>query len=77
MSRVMNGQAVDVDFGKHEASSYFVCEFWVSVLARLGAAVRSVLIDHTCVRLLRASKYVSNEENRLPYPASVFHSDAG
>ena len=27
--------------------------------------------------LLRASKCVSNAENRLPYPASEFHSDAG
>ncbi len=40
MSREMNGQSVDVDFGKHETPHHICFEFWFSVLARLGATVQ-------------------------------------
>ena len=40
MSREMSGQSVDIDFGKHLQLTIFCFEFWVSVLARLGAAVQ-------------------------------------
>ncbi len=40
MSREMNGQSVDIDFGKHETAHHICFEFWFSVLARPGAAVQ-------------------------------------
>ena len=66
MSRVMNGQAVDIDFGKHETSSYSVCEFWVSVLARLGAAVRSVGFHRSHLRADFAGFEVRLERRKPP-----------
>ncbi len=40
MSREMNGQSVDVDFGKHETAHHICFEFWFSVLACLGSTVQ-------------------------------------
>ncbi len=41
MSREMNGQSVDIDFGEHETAHHILFfEFGVSVLARLGAGVQ-------------------------------------
>ncbi len=75
MSREMNGQSVDVDFGKHETAHHICFEFWFSDLALGSRRARAGNCAQTSNRkLLRTS--APPRASDLPFPASVVNTDA-